>query len=458
MLILASAIRTVVLFGSIFGLFILGCASNPMTTQIDKNKNPVVAKPPQFQSPVQAIDSFIGANDSKSSKDDQVQQVKNQALKVLLNQQVAVANELKYSGQLLLKPGFSYEFDLETFCVNAGVERPVKGDGLFLGNIEGSAKTWLPMILQNYKAKGISQEDAQVLIWSLLSNTRFDQLSSKQQGHILKLFPDAPIRFGNSIVEDHAKNFLLSQIPSEILSAKEQLDKYQEILQNTQLKFSEIEKTLSPISSRNKALEVGWLKHEDGYYIHLEAKGYQQTRVKIYAPEGLKANTFFQPTKHVALPGEGQRLALSSSVIDRYKDKMNQSVKNVFGVSTKEALFILKYPLDALKIHQAAQTAIQKTWAHLNSSHNYQDDKADAFRHFVWSGLVAHEIGAEKAKEYLDAHEDCPENKPAVKSMDLFNNNKGIEYFKGYRGQNFEQDLIRNGLEKVRRGELQWIK
>lgn len=45
MLILASAIRTVVLFGSIFGLFILGCASNPMTTQIDKNKNPVVAKP-----------------------------------------------------------------------------------------------------------------------------------------------------------------------------------------------------------------------------------------------------------------------------------------------------------------------------------------------------------------------------------------------------------------------------
>jgi len=58
----------------------------------------------------------------------------------------------------------------------------------------------------------------------------------------------------------------------------------------------------------------------------------------------------------------------------------------------------------------------------------------------------------EKAKEYLDAHEDFPENKPEVKSMDLFNNNKGIEYFREYQGKNFEQDLIRDGLGKVHRG------
>lgn len=455
---LVSAFGTSIILGPIIGLLMQGCISGPVTTQIDKNKNPVVARPLQFQSPIQAIDGLLSANDSKILNDHQVQLVRSRSLKTLMNQQASIAQELKESGKLLLRPGFSYEFDLEAFCVNAGVERPVKGDGLFLGDIQGAAKSWLPIILRDYKNKGISQADAQVLVWSLLSKTRFDEFNSKNQIQLLKFFPDAQVRFGNSSVEDHAKNFLLSQVPSDILSAKEQLDKYQEILQDTHSKFSDVEKILSPISSRTEALDVGWLKHEDGYYIHLQADGYQQVRVKIYAPEGIKAGIYFNPTQHVALPGEGQRLALSASVVDHYKDKANQFIKNATGVSAKEAFFILKHPLDALKIHEAAQKAIQKTWAHLKSSHGYEDDNSDAFRHFIWSGLVAHEIGAEKAKEYLDAHEDFPENKPTAKSMDLFNNEKGVEYSNQYRGHNFEQDLIDAGLEKVRLRELRRLK
>ncbi len=455
---LVSAVRKVAIMSSIFGLFLIGCVSGPVTTQIDKNKNPIVDKPPQFQSPTQAIDSLMNSSDHKFSKDHEVRQIKNSIFQTLLDQQIAIANELKKSGQLLLRPGFSYEFDLESFCVNAGVERPTKGDGLFLGDLQGRVKSWLPVILRDYKSKGISQADAQVLIWSLLSKMRFDQLNSNNQIQLIKLFPDAPVRFGNSVVEDHAKNFLLSQVPAEILSAKEQLDQYQEILQDTRLKFSEIEKIMSPVSSRTDFIDVGWLKHEDGYFIHLEASGYQQVRVKIYAPEGMKVNTYFQPAKHVAIPGIGQRLALSTSVIDRYKDKSHQLIKNKVGVSAKEALFILKHPLDAIKVHQAAQFAIETTWAHVKSSHNYQDDSTDAFRHFIWAGKLTDQIGFEKAKEYLNAHEDFPENKPAVKSMDLFNNDKGIEYSKQYKGKNFEHDLIQAGLEKVRRGELRWVK
>ena len=219
-----------------------------------------------------------------------------------------------------------------------------------------------------------------------------------------------------------------------------------------------MERILSPPPSRAQALDVGWLKHEDGYYIHLKADGYQQVQVQIYAPEGIKTNTYFEPTKHVALPGEGQRLALSSNVIDRYKDKANQFIKNKTKVSAKEALFILKHPIDALKINEAAQKAIETTWRHLKSSHNCEDDNTDAYRHFLWSGFVTHEIGAEKAKEYLDAHEDYPENNPEAKSMDLFNNRQGIEFSNKYHGDNFEKDLVQAGLNKIRDRELRWIK
>ena len=444
-------------FFLVVGVF-SGCVSGPVTTQIDITKNPVVRSPQQFQSPHQAIDSFLEASNRKSSKDRIVRQVWNNSLKTLINQQLSVASELSTTGKLRLKPGFSYELDLETFCVNAGVERPVKGDGLFVGDIQGAAKSWLPVVLRDYKTKGISQSDAQILIWSLLSRSRFDQLSIQNQSNLLKIFPDAYVRFGNSIVESQAADFFLSQVPSELLSAKEQIEKYQEILQDSKLKFSEIEQVLSPASSKVQADEVGWLKHEDGYYIHLQASGYQQVHVKIYAPEDAKEGTYFEPTKSVALPGQGQRLALSANVIDHKKSKANQFIKDKTGVSTNEALFILKHPIDAFQIYQAAQKAIETTWSHLKSSHNYEDDNTDAFRHFVWSGLMTHEIGHERAKEYLDAHEDFPENNPAAKAMDLFNNEKGIKYSINYDGEQFEDDLIQEGLRKIGNHELRWIK
>lgn len=444
--------------GMIFIFFLPGCVSGPVTTQIDAKKNPVVNRPSQFQSPKEAIDSFVDSSSEKLSTDKLVQKIKNKSLKTLLGQQVSIAQELKETGKIHLQSGYSYEFDLESFCVNAGVERPVQGDGLFLGDIQGAAKSWLPLILRDYKSKGISQSEAQILVWALLSKARFDQLSPKSQNALLKIFPDARIRFGNSFLENQTKDLFLSQIPSEIISVKDQLEKYQEILQDTRLKFSEIEQILSPLPSRTEPLEVGWLKHENGYYIHLQADGYQQVHVQIYVPEGIRANTYFEPTKHVALPGQGQRLALSTNVVDQYKDKANQFIKDKTGVSAREALFILKHPIDSFKIYEAAQKAIRTTWSHLKSSHHYEDDNTDAFRHFVWSGLVTHDIGANLAKEYLDAHEDFPDNDHGAKAMDLFNNGKGIEYSNHYTGDNFENDLIQAGLEKIRNHELRWIK
>jgi len=173
MLKLISATRTSVALSSIVG-FIVGCTSGPVTTQINTKKNPVVSQPIQFQSPTQSIDNFLSSA-NQNLKDPRALKIKNNSLKVLLEQQIKVDQELNETGRLVLHPGHSYEFDLESFCVNAGIERPVKGDGLFLGNVEGSAKSWLPIVLRDYRAKGISQSDAQILVWSLLSKTRFDQ-------------------------------------------------------------------------------------------------------------------------------------------------------------------------------------------------------------------------------------------------------------------------------------------
>lgn len=454
---LIHSIRPVDLSYLLIGYFLVACAAGPVTTEINASKNRVVAAPPEFQSPLEATNQFSKIVSSKPT-DQEVKSLASNALETLVGQQNAVAQELATTNQLLLAPGFSYEFDLESFCVHAGKERPVNGDGLFLGDINGAPKSWLPQLLNEYKSNKISQNEVQALIWSLLSGLKFDELTTENKKNLIKVFPNAPVKFGNALIEDSAKSLLLSELPVEVMSSKRKFDEYRTMLKSTQTDFSEMEKILSPVSGRQTAIPVGWLKHEDGYFIQLKSDGYQRVHVQIYAPENIKDGTYFNPSKHIALPGQGQRLSLSGNVIAKGYDKSNQGFKNETGKSLREAAFIAKHPIDAIAIYQSAQKALNLTWDNFKSSHNFQDDRADAFRHFVWSALITHEIGAEKAKEFLDAHEDFPENKQTAKEVDLYNNGKGIEFGEKHQGSDLESDVAKEGLDRIENGDFRWLK
>lgn len=449
--------RNISILYPLIGFFLVSCASGPLTTEIDTAKNKVVSTPTEFQSPLDAINKLLDKVAPKQ-KNQELKSLAHNAIETLVNQQNLVARELATTNQLLLTPGFSYEFDLESFCVQTGIERPVTGDGLFLGDISGAPKSWLQQILSEYKTKRISQTDVQALIWSLLAGLKFDELTTENRNNLVKIFPNAALKFGNSQIQDSAESLVLSQAPNELMSAKDKIDEYRTLLKSAQTNFSELEKVLSPVSDRRTAIPTGWLKHEDGYFIQLKSDGYQQVHVQIYAPANIKVGTYFNPTKHIALPGKGQRLALSGNVITDEYDKSNQGFKNKTGKSLAEAAFITKHPMDAFAIYQSAQKALNLTWDNFKSSNDFQDDRSDAFRHYVWSALVTREIGAEKAKIFLDAHEDFPENKEAAKEMDLFNNSKGIEYGEKYQGSNIEDDVVKEGLNKVENKVLRWLK
>jgi hypothetical protein len=434
-------------------LILVSCAHGPIKTHTEKNIP--IAAPREFQSPFSGINQFTKL---PLTADHSLRSISGRARNILIEHEKAVENELSSTNQLLLKSGYSYEFELETFCVHAGIERPVEGDGLFLGNLEGAPKSWLPQILNGYKKSGISQIKAQLLIWSLLAGTKFNELNSENKTNILKLFPDAPIRFGNSVVENWAKSTLLSQLPEEIITAKNKLEEYRDILQDSQRKFLEIESILAPASTRQEPILVGWLKHEDGYYIQLKSNSYNRIHVQIYAPQNLKSGTYFIPSNLIAVPGVGQRLALSANAIKKTYDDGKQVFKDKTSISPREATFIAKHPIDTFKIYEDAQKALKITRDNMKSSNGFEDDRSDAFRHFVWSCLVTHDIGLDKAREYLEAHEDFPENKPDAKAMDIYNNNQGIEFGSNYKGNDIERDIVKEALEKIKNRELKWIK
>lgn len=124
------------------------------------------------------------------------------------------------------------------------------------------------------------------------------------------------------------------------------------------------------------------------------------------------------------------------------------------GLTPAERKLVDKNPKEAIVVF------IQKTRAELSSSRNFPaqkyNDEGDAFRHFIWAGLLTKELGAAQAKSYLDAHESDPVQPVAERSMDEFNNGMGQKTAENLsaKGAWTVQDLEREGLDALRGKKL----
>ncbi len=107
------------------------------------------------------------------------------------------------------------------------------------------------------------------------------------------------------------------------------------------------------------------------------------------------------------------------------EEKESLTSKFVFypGLTQAEKELVVKNPKQAFLVFK------QKGLAEDSTDRNFPDqnlnDESDAFRHFLWAGLLTKELGREKAKIYLDAHEADPDQPEIEKRMDSFNNSKG---------------------------------
>lgn len=94
------------------------------------------------------------------------------------------------------------------------------------------------------------------------------------------------------------------------------------------------------------------------------------------------------------------------------------------GLTPDEKKLVEKYPKEALIVF------IQKIRAEQSSERNFPDqglsDESDAFRHYIWAGLLMKELGTKRAKEFLNAHEEDPGQPKNEKDMDTYNNERGL--------------------------------
>jgi hypothetical protein len=127
------------------------------------------------------------------------------------------------------------------------------------------------------------------------------------------------------------------------------------------------------------------------------------------------------------------------------------------GLNSTERKLVARYPVEAIKVYYAKRDAENATERMFGS--DGVDDETDAFRHFMWAGLMDKEIGSKLAKQFLDAHE-ANDGKSASSVMDLNNNAKGLAAAdKMIKEENFSADnLEKEAIKELRDGILTVIK
>ncbi|MFN7904357.1 MAG: DUF6973 domain-containing protein [Pseudobdellovibrionaceae bacterium] len=124
------------------------------------------------------------------------------------------------------------------------------------------------------------------------------------------------------------------------------------------------------------------------------------------------------------------------------------------GLTPAEKKLVEKNPEDALIAF------FQKTRAEWSSGRNFPEqghnDEGDAFRHFIWAGLLTKELGPEKTKEFLSAHEANPLQPDSERDMDQFNNEKGASSAQSLISNKkwSIENLEKSGLDSLRSKDL----
>jgi hypothetical protein len=124
------------------------------------------------------------------------------------------------------------------------------------------------------------------------------------------------------------------------------------------------------------------------------------------------------------------------------------------ALTVSERALIAKYPVDALKVYQAKHSATDSTKRIFRG--NFRNDESDAYRHFMWSGLIREKMERNRAEAFLNAHEADTGEPDRESQMDKANNGSGISAAEKLmeQGRFSKEALEREAIQALKRGDL----
>jgi hypothetical protein len=245
----------------------------------------------------------------------------------------SLANQPKRNNDgYVLVPGF-YEMTCKSYCLHAGTHAPAKGDGYLYASLKGDKKDIVQTIVKqaNHK-KGISQNNIQMLVWAVLSNTSFKNLSNELKLVAAQLLTPQQLFTLNGgavgLIPPVILSSITAKLPKPVQRAIALENNMRRLFTQGNSTYEELERlaVLAGRPENSKEYAAGaWSKHPNGYFVRYFPNGYKSTRVQVYVPnfvtpqaKGSKSSNAYQllaaveydATGNVAVPANtgSQRL------------------------------------------------------------------------------------------------------------------------------------------------------
>lgn len=200
------------------------------------------------------------------------------------------------TGAYILCPGF-YQMVCKSYCIKAGTYGPSQGDAYLYAPLEGPKANLMKTILVNAEKKGnYKQEDIQMILWSIISKSKFKDLNPHLQVVVLSLLgPKELVEFNNGAIgfipERLIQQALLGMPPAvqKIISAENEMRR---MFSMANITYQEVERmaviTGSAPIDRPQFKRGRWSRHPLGYYIRYLPSPYRKTVVQVIVPPAPK--------------------------------------------------------------------------------------------------------------------------------------------------------------------------
>jgi hypothetical protein len=227
-------------------------------------------------------------------------------------------------GGFVLAPGF-YEAEFKTYCLQPGTPDPSQGDAYLQGPLTGYRKDIIESVLLNSREKPeLDQRNIQLLLWSVVSGSNFNNLSYPVQADAMKLLTPKQVFILKGGVGGVIKTVSQS---SNIFNAGKGMQRLFETGITSYESFERLAVLKEASQIRRKDVKYDqWYRQKENYYVRYFPESYKKVRIQVYVPDGLmdaegKVNgeyIVFDPTGQQAIPAftNAQRLGIGAPVLD----------------------------------------------------------------------------------------------------------------------------------------------
>ncbi len=227
-------------------------------------------------------------------------------------------------GGFVLQPGY-FEMMTQSYCLHAGTYGPGGGDGYLYAPVKGSARDAVTSILQNSVAHPeIEQRDIQVLLWAIVSRSKFEDLNTSLKATAARLLTPQQLASLNrnalSVLTSPQLAKLIGGAPPGVRQVLEAESKMRSIMSGPSYAYADLERVAvlagqAPRGAGSVDTPSGrWSAHPDGYFIRYIPSSYSQTLLQIWVVAGSAGvGRTYNPATHIAVPGNTSRQRLAQS-------------------------------------------------------------------------------------------------------------------------------------------------